>query len=412
MRWKLALTLTLLLVMPGCLQGMPGAPDGAGGNGDGDGSVDDTPGTSPTFDEALGGLRGNGSDAPRFSIQSTVEVTNATGATTTTTAAVLVDASQTLAMSTLETDGADLGAGVDATTFHTVRVGSILLMGPPHALASVHNASLPPVEGLDALSPETRAPQPSGLTDPVNLLDLLNSLPPEARTGNDTVEHEGRTVHEVTLEHQAAPGHVEARLLLAPGTGHLLDVRGSTEGRVHGNGTQPETTSFHLTFRYGTDATHPHRDALLRAASLTFLTPDNLPGGDESTWTGSSRTWTIQPSNHPGLVALEEATAHVVNRTGAGTLTTHVSLPLEDREASGDGYHLTYRDHDEDGFVTPGDTLTLTREGNGTPELHLLDETTGLRLVPAPTILMVLGSTIGAVLIMGRRRPSRNEPLK
>ncbi len=402
---KLLVLLALILAAPlaGCLEDAPGPDDGSDTT---DGDVDSSEART-RYSQALSSLQGesDGGEIPqRVSMVGTFEDANGTEVGT---MRVLADPDAQFVLFTVSGDLASTGSpsGSNAEEILVGQVGKTTVLGTLDTALAMYNASAEPVEGFGAAGGEDvpdAGSTSADLTDPASILQNLEEVPEGAEVTATYTTYQGKDALEVHVEDTANGTSITLTMWLDPDRPALIEATLGPNATTHDD---LDASSYRMEFQYGDDANHPRARAVQRLASMAFLTDDEATdmssGGDE----GPSN-WTIQPNPHSGTVPLTEATGQVVNASYGDTPDdTVLELALEDGTAENDHVRLTYDDADGDGYVSQGDTITLTPlTDEGSYQLVLLDEDTGMRLVPGSTVMLaLLGLTLGSALAAGRR---------
>lgn len=285
------------------------------------------------------------------------------------------------------------------------QVGRTSIVGSNGTFTSAYNDSAEPPTSLNALEDEEdQAPGSTGSGFP-NPADLLDEVREAEATGNATLTHEPTTyegkdavrIH-VTFDNGTESGELTAMVWLEPTT---LPAYIELEAR---NATAEDPLQRHATIRfdfgYGDTATHPDLQALLRLEALTYMAEEDttMMGGEDG-----PTEHTIQPSINPGLVPLEDVTLRATNGSSSEDGGAVLELPLEEGTTANAHVRLTYTDVDDDGHVSPGDTLKLEPLSDDGDQwtLSLHDEVTGYT-IPGPGVLLALLGVAGAALT--RRR--------
>lgn len=412
----LAVTMLLTVSLAGCLE------DGGGGSP----SELSEQEARDRFQQGLGSLGSTSGDLPaRYSMNATFTSTNESGQQTG-FMIVLVDTDAQVAIFSIQGEALDAGtssggmsSGIDAGVDGAFLVGQVAktsFMGTTEGLFAVYNESADPVTGFDDVRNNSLASSMPGAgggspADPGSVLDIGREIPDNATVEHEVTTYEGEPALEMDVSYDEGDGSVEftAIMYLDPDRPALME--GSFEGTEAEGATLPGTGSFRIAFDYGDDASHPNEDALVRAETMTL---HNTTSSEPSFGSSEVPRWTnltIQPSADPGTVPLEEATAYVRNGSASsgddGMGEVLVTLPLEDGSAASAEAELSYEDADGDGHVSPGDVLRMRQTQEGSFELTLEDEVTGLVLVPALGPLAVLAALGAAGAVAVRGRPDR-----
>lgn len=112
-------------------------------------------------------------------------------------------------------------------------------------------------------------------------------------------------------------------------------------------------------------------------------------------------TWTFQVD---GGIALADVEAQVGDAMVDPDAEAAWTMTLTEGSKTVEGLTLTFTDADNDGTVSAGDTLAITRgEGSEGAQVALKDKVSGLRVTPGAGALLAALAAIGAALVSRRR---------
>lgn len=309
---------------------------------------------------------------------------------------MFVDAEDEVAIANMETRSGGRGPG----TLVVAQVHKTSFMGnEKDGFLGIYNESAEPVDGLEQVDqPGSRSYSSTGTGSFLSVLNQTENIPPNASLTWELRTYEGKDALSLNITHENATSKTQLTWILwtDPDRPALVD------GRVVDKESDA-TATVRVEFQYGDEATHHLESGLKRLESMTFL--NQSQSSATSSGEGPYKNFTIQPSAHPGRVALEEATAVVKNNTGEASAEVFLELPLEEGSAQSEEVRLTFDDADGSGTVTPGDEFVMKqRDENVTLLLTVEDEKTGLVLLPAPGSLAGFAALATAALAARARR--------
>lgn len=315
-----------------------------------------------------------------------------------------------------------MGGGEEIDVLLVGQVHKTSFFGVPPELIGVYNETTEPPEGFTSVdaSPDAGAGSGGGggqdgsLSDPTGFLQTLSEEPPEGTEYRaQATTYEGRDAIEVRSTYEDENGTVDARVIVYEDTSRAALIEGKVQGQ--GSSGAAEDARFSVSFTYGDEAEHDQEEGLVRLESMTFTSDDGL-GGFSMAGPSEPRfeNRTIQPSQNPGMVPLDEVQVHVSpsdpsggfgGQADDGNATQPVlRLDADEGSASNEDVRVTFEDTDGDGAVSPGDRIVLedlnTSDGQ-TFSLTLHDEVTGLNLSPSPG-LVLFGLAIGLAAVGSR----------
>lgn len=417
-RWALITGVLLLTVaFAGCAQ------DQAPGEDPSDGSEDVSQAEArSSFQKAMDVFQDSAQDQDRIQMRMEFTTPNGTGEQTGTVDA-LYDADQNMSIMSMSGMFAEGTSGPGASgpsgsidVFVAAQVHKTSFFGVPPSVLGFYNESQEPPEGFTSVDASPDAGGSDGdsgtFSDPTTLMSDLSEEPPEEAefTATETT-HKGQEATEITATYRQDNATYDVRVIVYTETG----LPALLEGEVTPDEDAPskkEAGSFSVEFAYGEDATHEHEQAFVRLESMTYSTgePQGMMMGQQSSERYTNRT--IQPSQNPGLVPLEEIQVQVTSESQGsmaggenGTEPVLTLDPDEQTTAENENVSVTYEDADGDGAVSPGDRIVLEDLNTSDSErfsLQLHDEVTGMNLTPGLGVLSLLAGV--ALAAVGRRR--------
>jgi len=282
-------------------------------------------------------------------------------------------------------------------------------LGTPNAVMGTYNESgswEDQADNLTQSSPDSATMDPTeNVIEPTALFTDVEALPDEAIQDSRETTYEGREALEVDVHHQNETGTANLTVILDRDDHRPFSV----EGTLSNASSLEGPARIEMSFAYGGEATHPLADELRRLETMTI---QNASDASLTVSTAEPKTWTVQPSQNPGLIPLEEVEVLAESSTpGQGSMAsggeTQLSLPAEEGQVESEDARLVYEDVDDDGHVSPGDEIRFTPlSSNATSwSVMLEDEKTGMRMVPAPAVALVGMVLVGVAAGVQRTRP-------
>lgn len=347
----------------------------------------------------------------RWSMSMRVEV--ASGSTVE-NASMLADTAEHVMVASLEneTPGSGTTGSPDVLLFG--QVGRTFFIGSQQPLVLIGNHSADrayPGESMNLSSPydDQEVPGENG-NGPDAFLQALQDVPEGAEVTERAITYEGQPATEMNVSYENETSSGDLRVVILPDPDRPALVEGTMTGPhvdlTTGGSGDGEGGTFRMTFAYGADATHPQEEAMIRAEAMTLASESPSLGGSSD---AGNETLVVQPSINPGSIPLEDVKVHVRNTSASGPGQQSepiTSLAAEDGVAETDEILLRYEDTDADGFVSPGDRIVYvpkTANASG-HSVTLEDEVTGMNMMPAPGLaVIVLGAlSAGAILRQSR----------
>lgn len=299
----------------------------------------------------------------------------------------------------------------EARTSNTVFVAAVhgtSFVGTPSRVMATYNGSPSWEDAAKNLSNPTHEEDANldptqNLLEPTRLFTDLQTLPEQALGEAQATTYRGQQALAVPVAHGNGTERVDLTVWLDPSTERPLAV----EGRLANASSSGGPADIDMAFTYGEDADHRLEHALARQEAMTIR---NDTDTTVTLSTNETKTWTIQPSQDPGSVPLDEVEVQLRASSTAplgGPGTLHVALPAEEGQARTSNATLVYDDVDGDGAVSPGDEIRFTPHTDEASRwtVSLLDEETGMRTVSFAGPLASL--LAGALACVG---PLRSRP--
>jgi hypothetical protein len=385
-----------------------GPADGNEGTTDDGGTGTGAADARSTFASAVSGFEKGSSDAERVAMEMTVEKEDGSNGSMT----ALFVAEKSLSLWQMDegfTEDSGQGAGPQLDTMTIAQVHKTAFVGGEDSLIGFYNESETPPDTFsffdESLLSSGNGGSSADVTNPEDLVGGLENATDEAEFESTETTFQGQSAREIQASWENETGAYSARVVVDTETDRTLLIEGQGPGDG-GPGT------YRMTFTYGGEATHPMEETVYRAETMTFSEgePQPFQGGGDGSDAYTNRT--IQPSQNPGTIGLEELEVLAVpssSDTSSGE-TTPPALRLSAEEGTAEdedaAVRLTYEDADDDGAVTPEDRIMLEDLNTSDDQdysLELHDEETGLRLAPGPGLLAGL-AVLGIGALATRRR--------
>lgn len=420
-RW-VGFVVVLLVLAPtsGCLEAIGGAAQDAlrsGGSGasEDDSSPDEGPDgdlsegqTAHPYEAALATVTPSDEEVLRFSMAIEIEPLEDSEQESSRMKLFVDSQEHVMVLSvTNRSGGLSSSPSTDVDTAVVGAVANTSFLGTSKALLGIYNESrswdqdwgnLTNLAGSMANNNSGPAPE---LTDPSSLLEEMKDVPDDAEISSTETTYDGQPALELHVAYANATQEVDSTLVVARDTNRALHL----EATVRGSGSGTLTGPGHVTvdFSYDAEATHPYSDELVRLETMTLTGSDDLVLGGYN----ETRSWTVQPSQNPGLIPLDDVEVHVQDSwkqdlSGGGA---QIVLPAEQGRLATPNATVVYDDVDGDGHISSGDEIRLIANSTqaGSWSVALYDEETEMRVLPAPGLLAVVAA-VGLVALTIRRR--------